>query len=194
VLVGPYARWTEIAYCGRVELLCLRFHPHGASALLGIPIGEIANTIVEVRDVDPPLWREVRSACDPDLPLAQRVERLQNALLARIERARRDELAERAVDALRRSRGRMPIGRVARALGASARKLERHFGASVGLEPKRLARILRFQSAVQRAFEGHGATWVELAAQHGYSDQAHLAREFRELAGAAPTELLAARG
>ena len=69
----------------------------------------------------------------------------------------------------------------------SPRTLQRWFAAHVSLPPRRYLRLLRFQRAFETApgqpsLAGH-------AAEQGFADQAHMAREFRELAGAPATEV-----
>ena len=54
--------------------------------------------------------------------------------------------------------------------------------------PKTLARVLRLQRALGLA--RGGVPYAETAARAGFADQAHLARDVRELAGVPLTELL----
>lgn len=65
--------------------------------------------------------------------------------------------------------------------GMAPRALQRWFARHVGLPPRRYLRLLRFQ----KAFEGlpGSAALAGHAADHGFADQAHMAREFRALAG-----------
>jgi AraC-like DNA-binding protein len=66
---------------------------------------------------------------------------------------------------------------------------------AVGVGPKQLARVARMQRSVdhlQRDVERE--TLAGAAAELGYFDQAHMARDFRELAGLAPRDIRAARG
>jgi AraC-like DNA-binding protein len=62
----------------------------------------------------------------------------------------------------------------------------------VGLPPKLVARIVRFERLTERVTTEPAVDWAAVAAACGYFDQAHLAREVRELAGVTPTELRAA--
>jgi transcriptional regulator GlxA family with amidase domain len=70
------------------------------------------------------------------------------------------------------------------------RQLRRRFGASVGLGPKALAGVLRFQRFLVLAGRADPGGLARLAADAGYSDQSHLVRESRRLAGVAPSALL----
>ena len=74
--------------------------------------------------------------------------------------------------------GRAPIGWICDRLGRSRRHLATRFREQIGLPPKTVARILRFDRAVA-LLGGGGATLAELAFECGYYDQAHLNRDFR---------------
>jgi AraC-like DNA-binding protein len=86
---------------------------------------------------------------------------------------------------LRAAGGELPIPMVSSAAGVSERQLERLFDERVGYGPKVFARVVRLERSV-RALRGSIASWARLAADCGYSDQAHLVREFRALAGVTP--------
>ena len=68
----------------------------------------------------------------------------------------------------------------------SPRQLEREFRRKVGLPPKTLSRIARFQNLLRLSGRFPEKAWAELSAAAGYADQAHMTREFRELSGATP--------
>ncbi|MBA2306101.1 MAG: helix-turn-helix transcriptional regulator [Acidobacteria bacterium] len=93
-------------------------------------------------------------------------------------------------------RGRVvSIDALAGQASISRRHLERRFQAAVGISPKRLARIIRFQTALHVLGEAdprrRGAA---TAAACGFADQSHFIREFRELAGCSPAEHLLRQG
>jgi transcriptional regulator GlxA family with amidase domain len=75
-----------------------------------------------------------------------------------------------------------------RALAMSERTLRRHFDESFGYGPKTLDRILRYQRFLRLVRSPQGSTAI-LAVEAGYSDQAHLVRESRRLAGLTPLEV-----
>jgi AraC-like DNA-binding protein len=84
------------------------------------------------------------------------------------------------------------VGDVAESVGIGERQLHRRALAAFGYGPKVLARILRLQRAL--ALARSGTPLARTAAEVGYADQAHLAREVRALAGRPLTELLIPRG
>jgi AraC-like DNA-binding protein len=82
---------------------------------------------------------------------------------------------------------------MAQELGWSHKHLVARFQAEVGLPPKRLARILRFERALSGLQRQRSMSLADVALEAGYCDQAHLNRDFRRLAGLTPTEYLARR-
>ena len=81
-----------------------------------------------------------------------------------------------------------PVHEVARDLGIGERQLHRRTLTAVGYGPKTLDRVLRFRRFLR--LSERGGTLARLAAEAGYADQAHLAREVRRLAGTTPSALV----
>lgn len=79
------------------------------------------------------------------------------------------------------------IAEAAGVLGYSPRQLHRRSLPVFGYGPQHLGRVLRLQRALAVADRGVG--WATVAAQTGYADQAHLARDVRALTGVTPTAL-----
>jgi AraC-like DNA-binding protein len=118
--------------------------------------------------------RELAGPAQPILPDGRRVAR-----------------AVRAIDA---SGGLIAIDRLARSMGTTRRHLERLFLDRVGISPKRLARLTRFQRAVcLLEHEAPGPRGAATAHACGYADQAHFVRDFRELAECTPSAHLLRR-
>ncbi|MET3494529.1 helix-turn-helix domain-containing protein [Variovorax boronicumulans] len=69
--------------------------------------------------------------------------------------------------------------------GYSHRRFIALFRGAIGLSPKEYARVMRFDRALALAADP-ARSWVDIALTAGYSDQAHLSREFAALAGMSP--------
>jgi AraC-like DNA-binding protein len=78
------------------------------------------------------------------------------------------------------------VSPIQRSTGFSPRHFIALFRASVGLTPKHYFRIQRFNEVTRRLASHLKTSLADMAADLGYSDQAHLTREFRELAGVTP--------
>jgi AraC-like DNA-binding protein len=93
------------------------------------------------------------------------------------------------------SRGGATVSGLASTAGWSTRHLRSQFLRETGLTPRAAIRVSRFDHArrllQRRAAAGQPPALADLAADCGYYDQAHLAREFRDLAGQPPSAWLA---
>ncbi|MFE9763614.1 helix-turn-helix domain-containing protein [Streptomyces sp. NPDC005808] len=162
----------------------VRFYPGTAPAFLAVPAHELRDQRVELADIWPAsevrrLTARVDSAADP-------VSALEEVALARAADAEPcDPLLGEVVAALDAGR---PVAAVADELGLGARQLHRRSLAAFGYGPKTLARVLRLQRALALARDG--VSFAETAVRAGFADQAHLARDVRELAGMPLRQLL----
>ncbi|NVJ06134.1 AraC family transcriptional regulator [Myxococcus sp. AM001] len=158
------------------------FAPASASPFLGMPASALTGRVVDLSEIwgrDSPLLRE-RLLQAPTS--AARLDVLEAALLARGRASEpRDAAAAIACSLLM---GGASVRAVGVQLGLSPRRLIERFQAHVGVKPKLFARIARFQHVLASA-RGE-MTWASLAGEHGFSDQAHLVREFRAFSGATP--------
>lgn len=172
----------------------VQFTPIGAHLLLGLPMGEIANLVVALDDVlgaaAAPLVARLREASSWEARFAI----LDCFIAARFARARGPSLGVAAAwRELNATHGGISIGTLAGGLGWSHKHLIAQFHEQVGLPPKTVARLIRFNRAVRLA-EGNGCIrWAEIAHACGYYDQAHFNREFGAFAGVTPREFAVRR-
>ncbi len=102
-----------------------------------------------------------------------------------------DPAAERAMELahrVRTDRGIRRVEQLARREGMSVRALQRLFAACVGVSPKWVILRYRIHEALEAAAEHPGVDWARLAAELGYSDQAHLVRDFTGTVGVPPSD------
>lgn len=81
---------------------------------------------------------------------------------------------------------------LAAAAGLTERQLQRRFADHVGLSPKAVIRRYRLYEAAERARQGQSVDWSTVAAELGYSDQAHLTRDFTASFGIPPARYVQA--
>jgi AraC-like DNA-binding protein len=94
---------------------------------------------------------------------------------------------------IRRHQGRISMSRLAAHLDISPRQLQRRFVERLGLTPKAYARLTRFTHATELSDAARRPDWASIAADTGYSDQAHMVREAVEMTGLSPARLYARR-
>ncbi|HEU4710547.1 MAG TPA: helix-turn-helix transcriptional regulator [Pyrinomonadaceae bacterium] len=188
-LVGQMTGPILISPTGRVELLGVRFHPGGTSPFLHLQMNEVTDQVADLGAVSSGLERELLQASEQLSPLTAKTRAVEAVLMNRLRNmhiASSLRLAARIVA----SAGLISVDQLAADAGISSRQLERRFMREVGIGPKLLARILRFQQ-VFRAVERSDAAWASIALDCGYYDQAHLIRDFNQFAQQTPSVLFA---
>jgi AraC-like DNA-binding protein len=170
------------------EIMGAQFHAGGAYPFFAPSARLFCNLHVALEDV----WGAEATRLHHRLveapTIATKVGILQSALLARMPR---DLAHHPAVDlALARfSRNREArVGDVAAESGLCRRRFIDLFAEEVGFTPKLYLRLLRFQAVLQDVFGAPSIDWSEIAYRHGYADQSHFNREFREFSGLTPSQ------
>ena len=189
-LVGQMTGPIVISPGNIVDLIGIRFHPGGTMPFFRLPMHELTDQLVELGSLAASLERELLDVTINLVSMTERVAAIESLLLTYVLRCKHDSwvlpLSARIVD----SGGGVSVDQLATAAGLSARQLERRFLREVGIGPKLLSRILRFQQ-VFRAVERSDRAWAPIAIECGYYDQAHLIRDFNQFAHQTPSVLFA---
>lgn len=171
-------------------VLGARLRLGGAVGLLGPPAHEFTDRPAALDEVwgapAERLTERIRAAASPAAATALFQEEL-----CRRRRLQAAPAFPRLLEGLAAAPGGFRVDAVAAQAGVTPRQLQRLCLRWVGVGPKLFARLLRFQRAVKRLGGSRTPDWHGLAAELGYTDRSHLARELREFGGAAPRELLA---
>lgn len=172
------------------SMMGAHFRTGGAFPFFGFPLAELASQVVELDLV----WKRDVLALRERLLEQPTIEAKFARLKAFLtERARQRLRTDRAVDfALSElaSSPSLPVRELASRIGLSQKSLIARFNHRVGLAPKLVSRVYRFQRAVEAVARKRFDDWAALAVECGYYDQAHFNHEFRQFSGLRPTEYL----
>lgn len=188
LVVGPRPLATTETFEPDTTTIGARLQPGVGPAVLGVAAPELVDSSVPLDQLWGPAGRR----------LGERVAAAGSTHEARtvLEGAIRDSptgagepdpLVQAAVDEI--DRGNHQVATLARTLGISPRQLRRRCIDTVGLGPKTLQRILRFQRFLTAAHLGSAGDLARVAAALGYTDQAHLTFESKRLSGHTPDSL-----
>jgi AraC-like DNA-binding protein len=188
MIVGQMTRPILISPTGRIELLGIRFHPGGAFAFFRTPLHEFTNRVVDLGALCSKFEYDLAASAGDSPSNKTRIPIVERLLAARARELRSEPSLVGLTSMIVRRGGQISVDRLAREAGISSRQLERKFLREVGIGPKLLCRILRFQQ-IFGAVNRNDAGWASVAADCGYYDQAHLIRDFSQFAGQSPVQL-----
>ncbi|MEV0624123.1 AraC family transcriptional regulator [Nonomuraea sp. NPDC050404] len=164
--------------------------PAGIAALTGTPMREVAGVTVPLEDLLGARAAELAGRLAEAPSWAERFGVLEERLTGWLRPGTgSDGLVMRAWQRLQEPAGGLTIESLAGELGVSRRYLELGFRRTVGLSPKTVARIARFQRTVD-TLRRLPVTLAEAVAC-GYADQSHLTREVRAMTAMTPKQLFA---
>jgi AraC-like DNA-binding protein len=189
---GLFAGHVLIDSTGTSACIQVNFTPLGAYRFFGLPMRELSSRMVPLDDLADPEIAVLRRRLEDTANWDARLALAEDFVLDRLRRGPAlDPAVASAYRELAFCHGDVRIATIASRLGWSRKHLAQRFQDEVGLPPKAIARIFRFNRLLSLACAGD-SDWAGLAAECGYSDQAHLTREFAEFAGTTPTRWLAA--
>jgi AraC-like DNA-binding protein len=192
MLVGQITAPFFVRPTGAVQLIAFRLLPYGAAGLFDA-MSSITESWVDMSVRLRSVWPEAVEQHRDGRSLEVLTERLSHRLTEELLNSRMPHPdVERACDAIHSTRGAVAIEDLAAQLGTTVRTLQRRFASQVGIPPKLLARITRFQHTFA-AWRNDPRRLARVAADCGYFDQSHLVRDFRDFAGDAPAAALAAQ-
>ncbi len=183
---GLHAGPIHIESDGRAESVRVDFTLLGAYRIFGSAVADIAARMVDIGDLFGRDGRQLHERLGATPDWQSRFDLLEAFAQKHANRAPTPEIAF-AYRRLALSSGGARITDLAEEIGWSRKHLVDRFRAELGLAPKPVARMIRFHHACRLAQSGMVQNWAGTAAESGYADQSHLAREFAAFAGESPT-------
>jgi AraC-like DNA-binding protein len=185
-LFGPATRPMVVARQKEHTLIGVRFLPGMAPRLANVSHADLLDTHLRLDSLCGVSADELgeRLAALPDASHGGRL--IQTLLRQANPRPMTNPLCRRASAHILDQEGSVKVSALAQALDTSTRSLERSFLADLGLSPKSFLRLVRLHKTAL-ALRTPNPDYAGLAQDCGFADQAHMVREFRELAGKTPT-------
>lgn len=171
------------------SMIGAHFKPGGASAF-GIPAVALKERVEELEAIWNREALEVREILLETESIAEKFRILEDFLIERLDVTRSFDRIDHAIARFKRSPQCVRIREVAGELGISHKHFVTEFVHRVGVTPKRFCRIQRFQRVLAEITSGHMISWVSLANDLGFADQAHFIHEFQHFSGINPRAYL----
>lgn len=210
-VTGLQTRYHLGEAIGERRFMVVRFTPLGAHLFLHLSMDALTDRAVPLEQVDARIASLVSDRVMVARGWAERFDAMERLIGGRMAQRTVPPPVERAWNGLVRTWGQRPVASLAADAGCSHRHLIQQFRTCIGLPPKKVAMLLRFNRSIRAVAherpgdspnkpylegsappgaDGFGTRWADVAAECGYFDQSHFIHEFRAFAGASPSEFL----
>jgi AraC-like DNA-binding protein len=190
-VIGQMKESVKIVLGEKRKVLGIRFKPYGLYAFLGMPIGELTEKSFSLEDllgIAGQNWYE--KIVETNSQEAQ-LHILEQFLRIRFSKnTAPDPIILDAVNRIRRAKGLYRIAELSKQYSITQRTLENRFNREVGLSPKELARIWRFNHFLLLSIQKSHLNCTELAYACDFTDQSHLIRDFKSITALSPYRFL----
>ncbi len=184
---GQLCRFMDIEPIGYTNIFAIRFQPHGPGAFLPMPVYEITGltpTLAECWGQEGRLLEERIANAVSD---SERIAVIESFLTRKLDKhVTGDAAMSWCVGHILGNGGYTRIDALATTLNVSIRQLERRFINTIGIQPKQLSRIARFQAALRQLEQRAFTNLTQVAHDNGFHDQAHFIRDFQNFTGLSP--------
>jgi AraC-like DNA-binding protein len=190
-LVGLQTEYIINEITGYSHMLGIRFKPGGIAPFFPHPASDFHNQMVALDAIWGNFADHLREQLLQIPTFQARIQHVEQALIKRLNI---DEYAylpiQFAVQEITRSDGIISIKSLSDTIGYSQKHLGNQFKRLVGITPKMLARVFRFQHVLQRIQPTGDSNWVEIAHTCHYHDQSHFNKEFTAFTGLTPSDYI----
>lgn len=191
-IAGMQEKHIVIEALSESNLIGIRFRCGAAYHFLRMPVSELTNQVVEADQILGKLPITLREQLLETENPQQRLNIIESVLVKHIGEQKSDLLIDNVINTIKQ----MPshsITKISHEVGISEKHLISLFKRYVGITPKLLERIFRFQSVINLVQNQTQVNWTEVAYQCGYYDQAHMIKEFNYFSGSTPSTYLKLR-
>jgi AraC-like DNA-binding protein len=185
-IYGSTTRPTDMPCSRGTHYLGVRFHPGQSRHFIDVAACEITDARAELHGLISFPTEAIATSIASGAPFSH----LDDILTATLSRSPLQvSLIDHVIQYVQARHGRVCIEAVARHFGKSRRQLERTFAQTVGVPLKFFCTLARLRHAARLISHCSPRSLTTIACDAGYSDQAHMTRDFRRLAGVTPARL-----
>jgi AraC-like DNA-binding protein len=186
-IVGTMTLPIEEELVSHMDYVGIRFNPGGFRRFFQTPPCELTDRIVSLDDLS--AQSGIAEKLADGRGLTASLESLEDELARRFRSEERDLLPAGVLETISVSHGNVSMMQLGRMTGWSPRHLRRMFHESIGISPKTFCRIIRFMSAFRVLRRNPRPSFLGVALDAGYYDQAHFIHEFEDFYGSSPSTI-----
>ena len=190
-LYGQTIKPSELTINDDFTLIAYFLYPCALTTLFDIDASELTDGSFEIVFLKQARAYNLQEQLLNTPVLNFRLNLLNNFIKKLAENALKAESkSEFAIKMIKMNNGQISLQNIYHELGVTERTLQRLFQANVGISPKMYSRICQFQSMFQKMNQNKFSKISDLAYEHGFADQSHFNRVFKEFTNLTPTTYL----
>lgn len=163
--------------------IVVEFSPQGAYRFFDVQLNDIANKIYPLTDILGTVAKQLEEQISNVESIPGKVVLLQRFLLKQFLLQQEDAIFEYCVAKITSSKGRVTVRELEKKTGYSSRWLNMKFKDKLGISPKNLSSIVRFNQYYNAVANNDEMGFMQNAFYEYYYDQSHFLKEFRRFTG-----------
>lgn len=177
---------VDAEHDGPAGTIGIEFSSHGAYRFFRMNQSELKNQMFDGCEILGNAVNEIEAQMAETKIAEQKIKILESYLLGLFHQTRPDNIFEFCIKAIKKTFGNISIQELERKTGYSSRWLNMKFGERIGVSPKNLCSISRFQFVYQALVNNPGEILDDKSYYHIYYDQSHFIKEFKRFTGMPP--------
>ena len=167
----------------------VEFHPHGAYRFFRLNYQDIKNQLHPLTDILGTVIKQLEQQLANTATNDDKVQLLQQFLIKSFLRTGEDAIFDFCIEKIQLSKGTISVKELQRRTGYSSRWLNMKFMERVGISPKNLSAIIRFQEVYRALTAASGPHLDARFFYDYYYDQSHFIKDFKRFTGMPPHKL-----
>lgn len=168
----------------------IRFHFWSAHIFIDENYKLVSNKLLELKHLNPSLRADLHNILLNYERMDDRIRQVEILLKKFLYKNHINTDLLNSVDCIVNSKGLIKINQLSEELCISSRKLERIYSNHIGLSPKKIADIVRFQNTWQDIYYGGIKGNLDIAYKYNYSNEAHFITNFKKYFGQTPMKVM----
>jgi AraC-like DNA-binding protein len=189
-VLGHFTNPTRATIQKGTTVLVVRFYPHASSLFLRNQVSDFTNDSIDLYDVLRNEATELYDRLMEQDSLEQKIQVVNTFLIKRLmsneKKLKSIELVEHICKHIFHNSESLNVEKLSKNYGFSERYIQRLFLERVGLTPKKLFTVQRFNKSLNLILSSNDSL-TSIAYECGYYDQAHFIKEFKSFTGVTPS-------
>ncbi|MEZ3478822.1 MAG: helix-turn-helix domain-containing protein [Lachnospiraceae bacterium] len=176
-------RTFAVPYDGEKNIFfvfAVRFYPWGAALFAEESLRETKNAFFDADCHFSTVKREMERYLFDVSDICQLIPVAEKILLNRLNERHQNQTVFQAVARILEKRGNLSAAALGQEIFVSSRQLQRLFLEYIGVAPKSLASMVRYQYIWNELLQDKNFNKADAALRYGYTDQAHLCHDFKK--------------